>query len=195
VLQLDLSFPRDADLAQTPPPRRPHQEETKVNDQHSRHARARYSLMGALATLAAIGAIAGTAALAANSPAKPHRHATHQHAAAANGSPTKTPTSPASAPDKTGAPQPAVNHQPFLNAIAQLVNNGTITAAQGQTVDSEIQAGRVDTDTFASSGLTQNQIQAVQQALSSAKRALGPPAAPAAGKNLTPQQAAKARHS
>jgi hypothetical protein len=165
-----------------------------MSDQPSGRLRVRYSLTGALAALAVVGAIAGTAALAANSRARPHRHARQQHATITNGSKIKTPTSPA--PGKTGAPQPAVNHQPFLNAIGQLVDKGTITAVQGQTVDSEIQAGRVDSDTLAASGaFTPSQIQAVQQTLSNAKRVLGPPAPPAAGKNPAPQQNAKAHHS
>jgi hypothetical protein len=155
-----------------------------VNDQNGRYARLRHTATGALAALAAVGAIAGTAALAA----KPRAN-THRHAAVANGSTTKTPTSPV--PGKTHAPQPGSN-QPFLNAIQQLVDNGTITATEGQAVDREIRAGRVDTDTLTSSGFTQTQLQAVQQTLENAKRAMGPAVPPAApGKNSTPQQDAK----
>jgi hypothetical protein len=136
-----------------------------VNDQNGRYARVRYTATGALAALAAVGVIAGTGALAANPHAK-----THGHAALANGSTTKTPASPV--PDKTHTPQPSANPQPFLNAIQQLVDNGTITATDGQAVDREIQAGRIDTDTL--TGFTQAQLQAVEQALSNAKRALAP---------------------
>lgn len=146
-----------------------------MNDEHGRHVRLRYTATGALAALAAVGAIAGTAALAANSGAKPHRHA-----AVADGSTTKRPGSPA---DKADAPHPAVNHQPFLTAIQRLVDSGTITATEGQTVDREIQSGRVDTGTLASNGFTQTQLQAVENALSNTKRALGPvaPTPPPAG--------------
>jgi hypothetical protein len=56
----------------------------------------------------------------------------------------------------------------FLDAIQQLVDNGTITAAEGQTVDREIQQGRVDTQTL--SGSTQAQLAAVRQALRNTKR-------------------------
>jgi hypothetical protein len=165
-----------------------------VNDQNGRHARLRNTATGALAALAAVGAIAGTAALAAKPRAKPHRHATHRHATAADGPTTKPPGSPA---DKTNGPKPAVNHQPFLNAIQQFVDNGTITAREGRTVDSEIQAGRVDTDTLTSSGFTHTELEAVTQALSNTKRALGPTAPPprGPGKNSTPQQHVKHRHS
>jgi hypothetical protein len=135
-----------------------------VNHQNRRFARLRYTATGALAALASVGAIAGTVALA-DSNSKPEGRA-----AVANRSATKTPASPA--PDKAHAPRPAVNHQPFVNAIQHLVNDGTITATEGQTVDREIVAGRVDTDTLASSGFTATQLQAVQQALGNAKRAL-----------------------
>jgi hypothetical protein len=124
--------------------------------------------------LAAVGAIAGTGALAAN----PHHHAT-----VATDS-TKTPISPA--PAKTHTYQPG-SDQPFLNAAQRLVNDGTITPEQGQVLDRAIRTGRIDTDTLASGGFTQNQIQAVEQALGDAKRALAPrvAGAPPAGKQPT----------
>jgi hypothetical protein len=139
------------------PPRRLHREETKVNDRHTRYTRLRYTATGALAALAAVGAIAGTVALAA----KPHARAAVV---------SKTPTSPG--PDKTGTPAPPASPQPFLNDIQQLVDTGTITATEGQAVDREIQAGGIDTDTLASSGFTQAQLQAVQQALGNTKRSM-----------------------
>jgi hypothetical protein len=107
--------------------------------------------------------------------------------------PGKTPGAPV--PGKGHAPQPG-SSQPFLEAIQQLVENGTITATEGQAIDREILVGRVDTDTLASSGFTQTQLQEVQQALVNTKRALGPTAPPAGtGKNKTPQQGAKAPRS
>ena len=105
--------------------------ETKVNDLDNRYARLRHTATGALAALAVVGAVAGTAALAAKPPAK-----THGYAAVANGGAIKTPMPPAAS--KTETPQPAVNHQPFLNAIQQIVDNGTITATEGRDVDREI---------------------------------------------------------
>jgi hypothetical protein len=77
-----------------------------------------------------------------------------------------------STPDKTGAPQPSANPQPFLDDIQQLVNSGTITATEGRVADHEILAGRVDTDSLAASGFTQTQLEAVQQALGNTKRGL-----------------------
>ena len=138
-----------------------------MNDQNGRYTRLRYTAMGALAALALVGAIAGTGALAARPPAK-----AHAHAARASGRAAKTATSPG--PDKAQTPPPPVNHQPFLDAIQRLVRDGTISATQGQAVDTEIQTGRVDTQTLASSGFTQVQLQAVQQTLSNTKRALAP---------------------
>jgi len=136
-----------------------------MNEQNGRFARIRYTATGAVAALAVAGAIAGTAALAA----RPHAKS-RGHAAMTNGQATKTPAS--GVPDKTQVPRPPVDHQPFLDAIQQLVNNGTITAAEAEVVDHEIVSGRVDTDTLASSGFTAAQLQAVQQALGSAKLAL-----------------------
>jgi hypothetical protein len=135
-----------------------------MSHQNGRYARLRDTATGALAVLAVVGAIAGTAALAA----RPHTN-THGHAAMANGSTTKTPTSPV--PGKTHTPQPGSN-QPFFNTIQQLVDNGKITATEGQALDREIRAGRVDTDTLASSRFTPTQLQAVAQALGDTKRAM-----------------------
>ena len=140
-----------------------------MNEQNDRSARIRHTATGALAALAAVGAIAGTAALAARPPAKPYGRA-----AVADGGATKTPTCPM--PDKAHAPAPAVSVQPFLTATQRLVDTGTITATEGQAVDREILAGRIDTDTLASSGFTQAQLQAVEQALGNTKRALAPTA-------------------
>ena len=141
-----------------------------MGDRDNRPARLRYTATGALAALVAAGAIAGTVALADSPPAN-----APTPAAAATG-PTKTApgsTAPGCAmPGKTPGSQPSASPQPFLNAIERLVDNGTITAAEGQAVDREIMSGRVDTDTLASAGFTPAQLQAVQQALASTKGAL-----------------------
>jgi hypothetical protein len=162
-----------------------------VNDQNARYVRLRHTAAGALAALAAVGAIAGTAALAANTHAKPHRHGRVADGSPTTSAPTKTPTSPG--PDKTRGSQPPASPRPFLNAIQQLVDNGTITAAQGQAVDDQIRRGYIDPSTL--SGFSQSQLQAVEQALGNAKRALGPTTSPTGGKNPMPQQDAKHRHS
>jgi hypothetical protein len=162
-----------------------------VNDQHTRHGRVRYAAIGALGALAAAGAIAGATALAANpsvaTPANPAAATGPKAGAPA----AKTPTPPV--PGKVRGPQPG-SDQPFLNAAQQLVSSGTITASEGQILESEIQAGQVDTTTLASSGFTPTQLQAVQQALSTTKEALGPTSpAVGQGKTGTSQADAKAR--
>jgi hypothetical protein len=128
---------------------------------NTRYVRLRYTATGALAALAAAGAIAGTVALADNPP-------------------TKTPASPA--PSKTGAPPPPGNSQPFLDDVERLVDNGTLTAAQGQVLDGEIEAGQVHTEMLAAAGFTQAQLQAVQQALSATKQSMAP-GGPSAGQD------------
>jgi hypothetical protein len=135
-----------------------------VNDQTSRSARLRYTATGALAALAVLGAIAGTEALAARPPAK-----ARGHAAMANCAVTKSPSPTSPGPGKNGAPPPAGSQQPFLSAIQQLVDNGTITPAEAQVVDQQIQAGSLDTDSL--TGFTQPQVDAVGQALANAKQA------------------------
>jgi hypothetical protein len=139
-----------------------------VNDQNGRYARVRYTATGAVAALAVAGAIAGGAALAANTHANTHRHVLAATAAAKMAQRSHALT--AVCPSKNPPPQPAVNQQPFLAAVQRLVNDGTITNAQGQAVDRGIRADGIDPNTLA--GFTQAQRQAVQQALGNAKRAL-----------------------
>ena len=74
---------------------------------------------------------------------------------------------------KTRTPQSG-SDQPFVTAVQKLVNDGTITTTQGQALDRELRAGRLDTQTLASSGFTATQLQAVEQTLQNTKRALAP---------------------
>ncbi len=137
-----------------------------MDHQKGGYARLRYTATGALAALAAVGAIAGTVALAANPGAK-----TPGHATVTTGSPNSTPTPPMRT--KTRTPQSG-SDQPFVTAVQKLVNDGTITTTQGQALDRELRAGRLDTQTLASSGFTATQLQAVEQTLQNTKRALAP---------------------
>jgi hypothetical protein len=151
-----------------------------VNDHTPRYVRVRQTAIGALAALAAVGAIASAAALASK-PARPHR----QHAAV-HGSKAQSPsdqvqgkTQPSQPGTvKTRGSRPAPNPQPFLDAVTQLVDNGTITVAQGQIVDDQIQTGRVDTDALVAARFTQSQADAVQQALGSVKQSMAPSSPP-----------------
>lgn len=142
-----------------------------MKDQSNRSTRLRYTATGALAALVLVGAIAGTAALAA----KPSAHSP-RHALAAKSQAAKTPA--AVVKDRTGPPEAKADPQAFLNDIQRLVDSGTITSAEGQVVDHEIEAGRVDTDSLTAAGFTPNQLQAVQQALAGTKRGLAAAAHP-----------------
>lgn len=138
-----------------------------VNDRHGRYVRLRYTATGALAALAATGVLAGTGALAAGPPAKQRGQAAVASGPKVASCPSKT--SAPSGQAKRGAPG---SSRPFLAAVGRLVDDGTISAAQGQTVDHEIQTGNIETDALASGGFTPAQVQAVQRALANAKRAL-----------------------
>jgi hypothetical protein len=152
-----------------------------VNDHSPRYVRVRQTAIGALAALAAVGAIASAAALASKPHARPHR----DHAAI-HGSKAQSPSdqvqgqSQPSQPGtvKTRGSQPTPNPQPFLDAVMQLVHNGTITAAQGRIVDDQIRTGRIDTDALVATGFTQSQADAVQQALGSVKQSMAPSSPP-----------------
>ena len=158
-----------------------------MDDRPNRLVRLRYTATGALAALVAAGAIAATVALADASPTKKPGNATPPSALAKAASASCASAGDAAgntrafaARDKTRAPQPGAVPQAFFDAVQRLVDNGTITAAQGQAVDAEIRTGRIDTDTLASAGFTRAQLQALEQALSNTKRALVATAPPAA---------------
>ena len=141
-----------------------------MSDPTGRYTRLRYTAVGALAALAAAGGIAGTVALAAKVGVNAHGQA------AVNSPKPAAPTAPgaAKAPaSKSGssAAQPG-SSQPFQAAIQRLVADGTITPTEAQAIDSQIQSGSVSTQSLASTGLTQSQLQAVQQALVNTKLAL-----------------------
>lgn len=138
-----------------------------MSDPKGRYVRLRYTATGAIAAFAVAGAVAGTVALAAN----PHAKALPSHAALANCAATKSPAPGVPGPGKSHSSQPG-SSQPFLTAVQRLVTDGTISAAQGRVLDREIQAGDLDTQTLASSGFTQTQLQAVQRTLGDTKRAL-----------------------
>ena len=152
-----------------------------MNDHTPRYVRVRQTAIGALAALAAVGAVASAAALASKPHARPHRH----HVAA-HGSKVQSPSDqvqgkiqpPPPGTVKSRGSQPAPDPQPFLDAVTQLVDDGTITAAQGQIVDGQIQTGRVDTDALVAAGFTQSQAAAVQQALGRVKQSMAPSSPP-----------------
>jgi hypothetical protein len=136
-----------------------------MNDQDGKHGRGRYTVAGALVALVALAAIAAVGATAGTNPPAPKP------------------------PVRVTGPAPSVP-QPLQNAVQQIVNNGTITAAQGRTLDGDIRAGTVHPDQLASQGFTQGQVEAVQQMLRSTKLQL---AGGANGSTSTPT--VRRRHS
>jgi hypothetical protein len=85
-----------------------------------------------------------------------------------------------SAADGKPAPPPpgSVPHQ-FLDAIAQLQQAGTITAAQAQTLDTAIESGRIDSEKLvADHVLTADQMKAVNDKLIAIKMSLAAAAHP-----------------
>lgn len=80
---------------------------------------------------------------------------------------------------KPAPPSPgSVPHQ-FLDAIAQLQQAGTITAAQAQTLDTAIESGRIDPDKLvADHVLTADQMKTVNDKLVAIKMSLAAAAHP-----------------
>ena len=71
-----------------------------------------------------------------------------------------------------GAPAGGVPHQ-FLDAIAQLQQAGTISAAQARTLDADIESGSIDPDKLVADGVvTAAQMKAVNDKLIAIKRNL-----------------------
>jgi Asp-tRNA(Asn)/Glu-tRNA(Gln) amidotransferase B subunit len=99
-----------------------------------------------------------------------------------------------SAGGKADAAPAGTPHQ-FLDAVAQLVQAGTISAAQGRAVDAQIQTGSMDPQQMVSSGvLTASQMSAVNDKLRAVKESLAPqqPASDAAAPAACAQGAGQA---
>lgn len=129
--------------------------------QPSSRRRWRAPAIGAVTGLAVAAAIVVPSAIAAGGqgsrPCAPSPAAASKLAAAA--------TKPAPAPG-------GVPHQ-FLDAIAQLQQAGTITAAQARTLDAAIESGRIDSDKLVADGVvTASQMKAVNDKLIAIKMSL-----------------------
>ena len=91
--------------------------------------------------------------------------------ALASGGGTATPAAAATSGDPGDAP--------FLAAVTQMVQAGTINDAQARVLDADIQKGRIDPDQLVANGtLTSAQAQAVMDRLGAVKRSMAPPAQP-----------------
>lgn len=109
----------------------------------------RAPVVGAVAGLAVAAAIVGPAALADSG-----------SGAGSGGRP------------KSGVPAPGTPHQ-FLDAVAQLVQAGTINAAQGRALDAQIETGSMDPQKMVSRGVVSAaQMAVVNDRLVAVKRGL-----------------------
>jgi len=135
----------------------------------SSRARWRAPAIGALTGLAVAAAIVVPQAIASSGPSSGQCVAGKLARAVA-------------AHDAKPAPPPpgSVPHQ-FTDAIAQLQQAGTITAAQARTLDAAIESGRIDPDKLvADHVLTADQMRTVNDKLIAAKMSLAAAAHPGA---------------
>ena len=140
---------------------------------HTRGQRWRAPMIGAVAGLAVAAAIVGPTALADNG------------SGAGATAKAKTANAAHDGATQRGIPAPGgVPHQ-FSDAVAQLVQAGTITAAQGRALDAQIATGSMDPHQMVDRGvLSAAQMAAVNDRLVAVKKSLaaqGPPQTPPAG--------------
>lgn len=136
----------------------------------SRANRWRAPVTGAVAGLVVAAAIAGSSALASGGRAASAPATTKAALASA------APCAISGAKDRaTGSQAASAGPAPtqFLAAVAQLVQAGTIKAAQARVLDADIQAGSIDPRQLVANGtLSSAQMQAVSNRLIAVKRSL-----------------------
>lgn len=129
--------------------------------------RCRAPVTGAAAGLVVAAAIVGPSALASGgggSSAPPAGKAAHV-----------SDLQSAKLAAKAAAPSAGPGPGPFIAAVAQLVQAGTITDAQAQVLDADIRAGSIDPQQLVANGtLSSAQIQAVNDSLVTVKQSLRP---------------------
>ena len=133
-------------------------------------SRWRAPIIGAVAGLAVAAAVVGQSAFASGgNTAKPR---TAAKAATASGTNCGAPAGGAGAKSPGGpGPGPA----PFLAAVAQLVQAGTINQHQADVLDAGIRAGSIDDQQLVANGtLSSTQMQAVDNRLRAVKQRLAP---------------------
>jgi hypothetical protein len=125
-------------------------------------SRWRAPVMGAAAGVLVAAALAGSSALGSGG-----RSAAAIKAAHASDAPS------ARLAGKAHASSAAPGVGPFLDAVAQLAQAGTITDAQAHVLDADIRAGSIDPQQLVASGtLSSVQMQAVGDRLDAVKRSL-----------------------
>ena len=129
----------------------------------------RAPIIGAATGLVVAAAVVGQSALASGTNnATPHAKA---RAATASGSGCGAPAGSPEAKGPSQGPGPA----PFLAAVAQLVQAGTINQYHANVLDAGIRAGSIDDSQLVANGtLTSAQMQAVENRLMAVKRSLAP---------------------
>ena len=133
----------------------------------SKASRWRAPVTGAVAGLVVAAAIVGPSALASGGPAR--------SAPAAGKAAHVADVRSAKEAAKAAAPSAGPGPGPFLAAVAQLVQAGTITDAQAQILDADIQTGSIDPQQLVASGtLSSAQMQAVNDRLVAVKQSLRP---------------------
>jgi hypothetical protein len=130
----------------------------------SARRRWRGSVAGAVAGVVVAAAIVVPSAIASSG---------QSGAACAGGKGARALVAPGAAAGKPAPPPPgSVPHQ-FLDAVAQLQQDGTISAAQARTVDAAIESGRIDLQKMvAGHVLTAAQMKAVNDRLVAVKTGL-----------------------
>jgi hypothetical protein len=137
----------------------------------------RAPIIGAATGVLVAAALIGSSALASSETTTPD-----------SGTPASTTTTPKTAPTvdcnappegaaikRPGGPSPGPGPAPFLAAVTQLVQAGTIDGAQARVLDADIRAGSIDPNQLVASGtLNSAQVQAVMARLGAVKRSLAP---------------------
>jgi hypothetical protein len=134
-------------------------------------SRWRAPVAGAVTGIVVAAALVGTSALASGGGAPaPRTAAKIARASIECGAP------PAGAEAKgPGGPSAGPGPGPFLAAIAQLVQAGTINDAQARVLDADIRAGSIDPNQVVANGtLSSAQVQTVMERLAAVKRSLAP---------------------
>jgi hypothetical protein len=132
--------------------------------------RLRAPVAGAVTGIVVAAAVVGSSALASGGGAAASRPAAKTATAPGTDCSAPAPTPGAKHPDGSSAgPSPA----PFLAAIAQLVQAGTINQHQADVLDADIRAGSIDPDQLVANGtLSSAQVQTVMERLGAVKRSL-----------------------
>jgi hypothetical protein len=132
-------------------------------------SRWRAPVTGAVTGLVVAAAVVGSSAFASGGGAPA------PHTGAAAGASIECGNQAASGGVKSPSPGPAESDAPFLAAVAQMVQAGTINQAQASVLDTDIRRGRIDPDQLVANGtLSQSQADTVMERMGAVKRSMAP---------------------